>query len=119
MNDDKAEAAETSMTPANYAAAAHPRRPWWKPHRRTWIIFLVAIGSIALFGAFNFGGRDSSGDAAGQGLASAFEALFFIFGVFVIGGLALIIWLSRYVRIPTIVMGIFGLVALSALVLIW
>jgi magnesium-transporting ATPase (P-type) len=119
MNNDKAKPAETSMTPTNYAAAAHPRRPWWKRYRRTWIIFLVAIGSIAFFAAFSFGGRDSSGDAAGQGLASAFEALFFIFGVFVIGGLALIIWLSRYVRIPTIVMGIFGLVALSALVLIW
>jgi hypothetical protein len=107
------------MTPANYAAAAHPRRPWWNRYRRTWIIFLVAIGSIALFAAFSFGGRDSSGDAAGQGLGSAFEALFFILGVLVIGGLALIIWLSRYVRIPTIVMGIFGLLALSALILIW
>jgi len=59
-----------------YAAAAHPRRPWWKRYCRTRIIFLVAIGSIALLAAFSFGGRDSSGNAAGQGLASAFEALF-------------------------------------------
>jgi hypothetical protein len=94
-------------------------RPWWKPHRRTGVILSVAIGSIALLAVLVFGGRDNSGDAAGQGLAGAFEALFFTVGTFLIASVALTMWLSRYIGIPKIILSICGLVVLAVFVLLW
>jgi hypothetical protein len=119
MIDNKTQASEVSIAPESYPAATVPRRPWWKPHGRTLVIFLVAIGSAALLAGLIFGGRDNSGDAAGQGLAGAFEALFFVLGVCLIGSVALTMWLSRYVRVPKIIMSIVGLVALLIVILCW
>ena len=119
MNNNKLQTPESSVTPEDGSTAASSPRPWWKPYRRTCIIFAVAGGSIAVLGALVFGGRDGSGDAAGQGLAAAFEAAFFVLGVFLIVSVALIKWLSRYIRKRTIVIGILGFVLLTFLVLIW
>jgi len=95
------------------------RRPWWKPHRRTGVIFSVALGSIALLATLMFGGRDNSGDAAGQGLAGAFEALFFALGMFLIASVAMIMWVSHYVRVSKVIAGILGLIALAAIAFLW
>lgn len=115
MNDDKA---------PNLEVLAHPletssHRPWWKAHRQTGVIFLIAVGCVALLAALVFGGRDNSGDAAGQGLAGALEAATFVLGVGLIGSVALIKWLNRYVEIPKVIMIILGFFALAIVVLIW
>jgi hypothetical protein len=115
MNNDEAQTPKITVMPGSCPTADFSLRPWWKPHRRTCVIFLVAAGSIAVLGALIFGGRDGSGDAAGQGLAAAFEAAFFVLGVILIVSVALVMWLSRYFRTRTIIMGILGFVVLIVL----
>jgi hypothetical protein len=119
MNDEKVPASNVFVEAGDRPAAMLSRRSWWKPYRRTWTILLTAVGSIVFLGVLVFGGRDTSGDAAGQGLAGGFKAMFFFLGVFLIVSVALIMWLSRYVGIAKIIMGIFGLVALAVIAFSW
>ena len=119
MSKDETRIPYISITPKDQPAATSSSRPWWKPYHRTCVIFLLAAGSIALLAVLIFGGRDGSGDAAGQGLAGAFEAAFFVLSVFLIVSIALISWLTRYFRTQTIIMGILAFVVLVALLLMW
>lgn len=87
--------------------------------RRTGIILLLAICSIATLGALVFGRRDGSGDAAGQGLARAFEVVVFVLGAGLVGFIALVTWLARYVRWQTLVMTSLGLSVLAIIILFY
>lgn len=93
------------------------KEKWWKPSHRTVVTVLAAVSAIALLAGFIFGGRDSSGDAAGQGLASAFEAAFFAFGVSLIALVALVAWLSQHLRPFTIIMVVAGIALLLVVTL--
>ena len=119
MNDEKVHDSNVFVKAGDRPAATSSRRSWWKPYRRTWTILLAAVGGIVVLGVLVFSGRDTSGDAAGQGLAGAFEAMFFVLGVFLIVSVALIMWLSRYVGIAKIVISIFGLIALAVIAFSW
>lgn len=114
MNDEKVPSGKGPAFPF------HPsHRSWWKPQLRTIIIAVVAIVSPCLLAMLVFGGRDDSGDAAGKGLAGALEAVVFAFGAGLIALVALVTWLIRYVRWPTIVMIVVGVIALAIIALIW
>jgi len=119
MTDDQAPTPAVPSISDSDLLPTQTRRAWWKPRRQTWITLLVAFVSIAILAALIFGGRDTSGDAAGQGLAGAFEALFFVLGVGVIGAVALTRWLSHYFRVRNIVMTILGLVVPLVVASIW
>jgi hypothetical protein len=119
MHEDQNPVPSAPVTPAVSRSPAQTGHAWWKPRRQTWGILLAALGGIGVLAAFIFGGRDNSGDAAGQGLADAFEALSFVLGAALVGAVALIRWRSHYVKIPTIVTMILGLIALLILVFVW
>jgi hypothetical protein len=112
MTDDQVPTPAVPLISDSDLLPTQTRRAWWRPRRQTWIILLVALGSI-------FGGRDTSGDAPGQGLAGAFEALFFVLGAGLIGAVALIRWLSHYFRVRNIVLTILGFLALLVVASIW
>lgn len=95
-----------------------PERRWWKPSRRTVVIVLATVSAIALLAGAIFSGRDTSGDAAGQGLASAFEATFFALGAGCIVLVALVAWLSQHFRPLTTVIITSGLLLLAIVGLI-
>ena len=119
MTDDQVPTPAVPIISDSDLLPTQTRRAWWKPRRQTWIILFVALGSIGVLAALIFGGRDTSGDAAGQGLAGAFEALFFVLGAGLIGAVALIRWLSHYFRVRNIVLTILGLLALLIVASIW
>lgn len=113
MNEGEELNVEIDAPPARVS-----RGSWWKPQTRTIIIAVFAIVSIGLLAMLVFAGRDSSGDAAGQGLAGAFEAAFFVLGAGLIAMVALATWLTRYVRWPMVVMIVFGVASVAIIALI-
>ncbi|VXD00318.1 hypothetical protein [Sphingomonas sp. 8AM] len=95
------------------ADRVRPDRRWWKPRRRTALIALGAAVATALLAAGVFGPRDASNDAAGQGLAAAFEAAVFAMGTGLIALVALVAWLSQHLRFRTVMLIVVALLAVT------
>lgn len=92
------------------------KKPWWTPSSLScWFIAIVVFDAVILLVAS--GVRSSGSDAAGNGIANAFQTAFVETGALLVGCIALLFLIVRHkkIRIGLTVMLVLITLALSML----
>ena len=91
------------------------RTAWWKPERFTWLFWSVVACDAGILWLAKDGPRGGfNSDAAGNGLARAFQEVFVVAGAGVVGILALLFLVIRNGGIRIALLCLLALVGLFA-----
>jgi hypothetical protein len=91
------------------------RTAWWKPERLTWLLWaMVACNAVILWLAKDGPRGGFNSDAAGNGLARAFQELFVMAGAGLVGIVALLFLVIRNRGIRIALLCLLALVGLFA-----